>query len=746
MDPENAIEVRNVSKHYTISVRDPDKTGTILKPVPTKKEQHGVINDVSFNIKKGEVVGIIGRNGSGKSTMLSMIARILEPDSGTIEISGKVASIMELGMGFHADMSGRENIYLKGELYGFSKKDMDARIDRIIDYSGLGSYIDNPVRTYSSGMSGRLAFAIMVNVESEIMLVDEVLSIGDASFQSKAKTHFKKLASSGKTVVIVSHNTVTLEQMCTRILWIENGKIAKDGNPKTICSMYTNKIASDPEIISDLAHDGVAEAQYKLAMMYKDGQPFGKDDEAYTSWLAKSAQQGYAEAQVAYGDQLLASSDTNQPAALEFYRSAADKGNTEARSRLAGFSDTGSLREKLYGVFERMGNVDDPIFQYRTGDFLLKAAWSQGEREKAFELMQKSAEHGYPAAQYQLALMHRDGIGSAKDVGKTIEWLKVAADNGHMQAIQLLADTFFTGKLVPRNDEEAYRYYLLGAEMGNAKCQYQTAVMLRDGIGTDASKTESDRWFTSYSHTLIGQSVMWAGEYIKANEFDKELLRELYSSLEGNTDALWNLLLIELVGHTDDSKIDEIIEKMERLSSEGKIDATKRLIEYYSHIAMEREESRIIPLLKKTIDHRHVAGILQLAQMKLRNKGIASEQSAECLLNELATYGNVNAMTELIKSLQKDRDDTKLQTVINMLENLADSGSLSAIRALQSLQITKEGNETARFSSIDLITNAAKLGDVRSRETLAKYYRDGTGVERDDSISKHWFDSARQFI
>lgn len=192
MDPKNAIEIRNIVKTFKIEVEDPEKKGGILNRNHTKTIENKVLDGITLDIRKGDVLGVLGRNGSGKSTFLSMIARIMEPDSGTIECSGKVASILELGMGFHCDLSGRENIYLKGQLYGFSKDEIDCKIEKIIDYAGIKEYVDNPVRTYSSGMMGRLAFAIMINVESDIMLVDEVLSVGDSAFETKAKEHFKK--------------------------------------------------------------------------------------------------------------------------------------------------------------------------------------------------------------------------------------------------------------------------------------------------------------------------------------------------------------------------------------------------------------------------------------------------------------------------------------------------------------------------------------------------------------------------
>ena len=203
MDPKNAIEIKNVKKSFKIEVRDYEKDNTKSSKVSTKSITNPVLKDVSFNIERGEIVGILGRNGSGKSTLLSIISKILEPDSGSIELSGKVATILELNMGFNADLSGRENIYLKSELYGIPRKETDKKIDSIIEYSGIGKYIDSPIRTYSSGMTGRLAFSVLINVDADILIVDEVLSTGDASFSAKAVEHFKNLVKRGKTVLVV---------------------------------------------------------------------------------------------------------------------------------------------------------------------------------------------------------------------------------------------------------------------------------------------------------------------------------------------------------------------------------------------------------------------------------------------------------------------------------------------------------------------------------------------------------------
>ena len=403
MNFKNAIEIRNVVKTFRYQVEVSSHGSGILKRSSTRKEENRVIDDISFDIRKGEVVGIIGRNGSGKSTLLSMIARIMEPDSGTISVSGKVASIMELGMGFHPDMSGRENIYLKGELYGFSKKEMDERIEGIIDYSGIGRYIDNPVRTYSSGMTGRLAFAIMVNVDSEVMLVDEVLSVGDAEFQFKARNHFRKIIAGERTVVIVSHNIHFLEQVCDTVIWLEGGKVRSDGPSKKICSSYEIAISNDPHIIMEQAEDGVPEAQFRLANLYHDGVIPDEVGGKYRYWLDLSASNGYIPAQVAYADLMISTGvESDREMAMHYYLLAADAGDNEARMKLSMVSDGASFRQKLLSIYDEMEATGEPIFLYRYADLLMKIACSPSEKQKAFELMSKSYK-GYLPAAYNMA-------------------------------------------------------------------------------------------------------------------------------------------------------------------------------------------------------------------------------------------------------------------------------------------------------------------------------------------------------
>lgn len=234
-----AISVKNVTKEFTVYE---DKAYFLKERLANlrrnKKTKHVVLKDISCDIKKGESVALIGVNGSGKSTLLKLMNKIIYPEQGTIEMNGKVSSMIELGAGFNTDFTGRENIYFNASMYGLGKKDVDPIIDKIIEFSELGEFIDVPVRTYSSGMYMRLAFSIAVNVQAEILLIDEILAVGDAHFQDKCLNKMKELKAQGKTMVFVSHNMTQVKSFCDRAVWLYNGKIKMDGPTEEVGIEY----------------------------------------------------------------------------------------------------------------------------------------------------------------------------------------------------------------------------------------------------------------------------------------------------------------------------------------------------------------------------------------------------------------------------------------------------------------------------------------------------------------------------
>ena len=234
-----AIEVQDVYKSFDVYL---DKANSLKEKLlfwkRNRKEVREVLKGINLNIKKGEAVALIGVNGSGKSTLLKLMTKIIYPNKGKIITNGKLTSLLELGAGFHADFSGRENIYFNASIFGLTKKEIDNRLEQIIEFSELRDYIDNPVRTYSSGMYMRLAFAVAINVDEDILLVDEILSVGDQHFQAKCINKMKELKKEGKTMVFVTHSLGSAQELCNRSIWLCDGKIKMDGDTNTVIEKY----------------------------------------------------------------------------------------------------------------------------------------------------------------------------------------------------------------------------------------------------------------------------------------------------------------------------------------------------------------------------------------------------------------------------------------------------------------------------------------------------------------------------
>lgn len=235
----NAIEVKDMSKDFKVYY---DKPNTLKEKIVfwknNKSEVRHVLKNINLDIKKGETVALVGTNGSGKSTLLKLMTKILYPNKGTVETNGKLTSLLELGAGFHQDFTGRENIYFNASIFGLTHKEIESRVDEIIEFSELGSFIDNPVRTYSSGMYMRLAFSVAINVDADILLIDEILAVGDAHFQEKCFKKLDELKNSDKTIVIVSHSLGPVRKLCDRGVWIYEGEVRKDGPIDEVLDEY----------------------------------------------------------------------------------------------------------------------------------------------------------------------------------------------------------------------------------------------------------------------------------------------------------------------------------------------------------------------------------------------------------------------------------------------------------------------------------------------------------------------------
>lgn len=238
MGQEIAIDVKDLHIRYKC-LKSFSIKANLLKIKKTETEVFEAVKGVSFSVPKGEILGIVGKNGSGKSTMLRAIAGIFSADEGSIDLHGHTVSLLSIGVGFQKQLSGRENIYLSGLLLGYSEDYVRTKIKEIVKFAGLGKFIDMPVKTYSSGMYSKLAFSITAVLETDIMLIDEVLSVGDARFKKKSYAKMKELISNkDRTVLIVSHNMQTLRELCTQILWIDDGEAKMQGDPEEVLAAY----------------------------------------------------------------------------------------------------------------------------------------------------------------------------------------------------------------------------------------------------------------------------------------------------------------------------------------------------------------------------------------------------------------------------------------------------------------------------------------------------------------------------
>ena len=249
-----AISVNHVSKMYKLYDNPMDRLKESLGLTKKKKyKEHFALNDVSFQVKKGETVGIIGTNGSGKSTILKIITGVLHPTGGEVVVDGRISALLELGAGFNMEYSGIENVYLNGTMIGFSKEEIDAKLQDILDFADIGDFVYQPVKTYSSGMFVRLAFAVAINIEPEILIVDEALSVGDVFFQAKCYRKFEEFKKMGKTILIVSHDLSSISKYCDKVVLLNKGVKMDEGNSKEMVDLYKKVLV------------GLAEGQEELS-------------------------------------------------------------------------------------------------------------------------------------------------------------------------------------------------------------------------------------------------------------------------------------------------------------------------------------------------------------------------------------------------------------------------------------------------------------------------------------------------
>jgi lipopolysaccharide transport system ATP-binding protein len=269
MSSDFAIKVENLSKSYQIYDNPQDRLWQML--LRGRKQfyrEFWALKDVSFEIKKGETFGIVGRNGSGKSTLLQMICGTLNPTAGTIQTNGRIAALLELGSGFNPEFTGRENVYLNGTVLGLSQKEIDERFDKIAEFADIGDFIEQPIKTYSSGMAVRLAFAVIAHVDADILVIDEALSVGDAFFTQKCMRFLRQFMKNG-TVMFVSHDTGAVLNLCNKAILLNQGSIIEQGNPKEVCEHYLESLYETKKSSSS-KHNGIPEKKTITVSDYKD--------------------------------------------------------------------------------------------------------------------------------------------------------------------------------------------------------------------------------------------------------------------------------------------------------------------------------------------------------------------------------------------------------------------------------------------------------------------------------------------
>lgn len=782
-----AIIVRDVSKTFKTRADAGQEKGLFKR---TEKITRNVLNGVNLSIRKGEVFGIIGRNGSGKSTLLKIISMIMKPDSGSIEIDGRVASILELGMGFHQDLSGRENIYIKGSMYGFTKGQIDDKFDSIVKYAELEDYIDLPVRVYSSGMTSRLAFAIMINVDADIMILDEILSTGDLSFSKKSGAHFSNMKKQGKTIIIVSHAISTIRDMCDRVAWIDGGKVREVGSANVVCGHYETELSESFDVVKELAESGVPASQNTLGCMYRDGSKTEKDIGQAIYWFEEAIRRDDDDAKINLADLIISGvfSDDRERA-VELYMSAAQKGNRDARNKLSRLlmKEKSDMGEEMVDDFKKILSPGNPWLFYDYADLLMKTAWSVEDRIEALEWYKKSADGGNADAMYQISMMHRDGNGPKRDDAEHLKWLHMAADAGHAQSQLILGNMYRDGIKVDSDEKKAFYWYENAAKNNNLDAIYQVAMMCREGKGTEKNTDRSNEWLKlyfkhglfrqintladSFSHSKNGVydldiGAKWYSVNAAHNNSESEYQVALLTMNEGGLFGLGKaipsfesaaeknhyssanqLLNLSRLGLVDDKTSKEAIGRMEDIAESGNPWAANAVGSMYADGKFtEADREKAIKYLEMASDGGLPASILKLGTMY--RDGICVDQNTEEAVRWFrkgVLVGNVHSAMALVNMYgtgAAGKDD--LDIAINGLENMCLMGNVTAMRMLGTYYRNGSVVEADGEKALKCLSMASQFGDTASSHMIGEMYRDGIGTDKNASKSLEWFKFAAE--
>ena len=750
---ENVIIVRDICKTFTTKADANHEKKLFSK---SEKITRNVIENINLEIRRGEVFGVIGRNGSGKSTLLKMISMIMKPDSGTIDIKGRVASILELGMGFHQDLSGRENIYIKGSMYGFTKQQIDDRVDDIIKYAELEDYIDLPIRVYSSGMTSRLAFAIMINVDADVMILDEVLSTGDLSFSKKSGAHFSNMKSTGKTIIIVSHAMGTMRDMCDRVAWIDGGKIREIGAPNVVCGHYETELAESFEVIKELAESGVPVSQNALGCMYRDGIKVEKNTEHARAWFEKAAGYGNEEAKINLADMFIAEGKPEyRERALDLYMSAARKGNRDARNKLSRLltQEKSDIGREVAEDFMKLLSPGNPILYYDYAELIMKTAWNNDGRSGALEWFQKSADYGNVNAMYQISIMYRDGNGPKKDTSKHLEWLKKAAENGHILSQLTLGNMYRDGIRVESDESEAFRWYEMAAKNNNLDAIYQVATMYREGKGVDQSREESDCWLQLYSkHDLLRQINILADSFshCKNGVYDPEIGMKWYSvsAEHNNAESMYQMGMMLTEGEWADETASEAVYLLSSAADNGHLNSAVRLSNLYElGLSQNSMIEKAINIIDKLAKGGNAWAAFTIGNMYANGNMVEVDGSKAVEYLKIAASSSIPGAMQKLGEIFRDgmlvEQDFK-EAVIWFEEGIISGNVGSAISLINMYGAGNVGEEVLNHA-LKSLKEMCLRGNVFAMKTLGNYYLNGIVVEADAEKAFYWYTKASKF-
>lgn len=622
---EIAIEFKNVSKKFDI--RGVTKYGGTAK-LSTKK----VFSNLSFTIESGNIVGIIGHNGAGKSVLLKMLSKIIYPDSGTIKCDRSITSILELGIGFDPELSGRENIEIKCGYYGLSKTEISNNMENIIQFSEIGEQVDYPLRTYSSGMKAKLAFSIIMYVKSEIMILDEVLSVGDAGFHEKCKEIFKKMKKQNKTVIIASHNLNSLENLCDKILWIDKGTIKEYGDPVSVITHYNYEMKNSLELLKEIADSGDVVYQNQLGLAYYYGYNTDVDLKKAEHYFTRSSEMGFVEAKLNLAELFIKTGKKDE--GLELYKKLAEQGNSVAINKLNYIDNETEINElineleklALEGNYRSMKLLGD---LYYFGDIISK------NPSKAYSYYQKCSELNNNQAQYMAAICNMEGIGTNKDISKAIEYYVKSAKNGNRKAMLDLANIYRKGIGIEKKIDDAVYWYERAALLEDNKAINELIKLYKNDL---KNENMSRNWEIKCSEQILSNYEAILADIYKQKNADSEkdniIKWYLRSQEKGNISGTYGLALCYNEGIILPLDLQKSFDLMKSLADRDYPNALYEIgLKYYRGEGVEKNDVFAFKVIEKAANMSHQKAIYQLAYFY--KYGIGTEKNIDAALSEL---------------------------------------------------------------------------------------------------------------